>query len=186
MAARLVIIPLSKIRPFVGGSALSLYDPARQELETLAGVQPFVDTSTRHRAVTLLPSPSQPETAGQPPSPDPGTACAAARKPILEWVPARPRVHAALPAPCAPRRIPPASGTTVCSPIATERQCSRAAVSSWMCRPPRSRWSAARTTQSGAVQAESRPPGCGGPMRVIERFEGPNSRRYPARKPDGW
>jgi hypothetical protein len=29
-------------------------------------------------------------------------------------------------------------------------------------------------------------PCCGGPMRVIERFEGPNSRRYPARKPDGW
>jgi Putative transposase/Transposase zinc-binding domain len=29
-------------------------------------------------------------------------------------------------------------------------------------------------------------PCCGGPMRVIERFEGPSSRRYPARKPDGW
>jgi Putative transposase/Transposase zinc-binding domain len=29
-------------------------------------------------------------------------------------------------------------------------------------------------------------PCCGGPMRVIERFEGPGSRRYPARKPDGW
>ncbi len=29
-------------------------------------------------------------------------------------------------------------------------------------------------------------PCCGGPMRIIERFEGPNSRRYPARKPDGW
>jgi Putative transposase len=29
-------------------------------------------------------------------------------------------------------------------------------------------------------------PCCGGPMRVIERFDGPGSRRYPARKPDGW
>jgi hypothetical protein len=29
-------------------------------------------------------------------------------------------------------------------------------------------------------------PCCGGPMRVIERFEGACSRRYPARKPDGW
>jgi hypothetical protein len=29
-------------------------------------------------------------------------------------------------------------------------------------------------------------PCCGGPMRIIERFEGPGSRRYPARKPDGW
>ena len=29
-------------------------------------------------------------------------------------------------------------------------------------------------------------PCCGGPMRIIERFEGPSSRRYPARKPDGW
>jgi Putative transposase len=31
-------------------------------------------------------------------------------------------------------------------------------------------------------------PCCGGPMRVVERFEGPGSRRsYPARKPDdGW
>src|SRR5215212_5802414 len=29
-------------------------------------------------------------------------------------------------------------------------------------------------------------PCCGGPMRIIERFEGPTSRRYPARKPDGW
>jgi hypothetical protein len=30
-------------------------------------------------------------------------------------------------------------------------------------------------------------PCCGGPMRVIERFEGPCSRRYSARKPDdGW
>jgi hypothetical protein len=29
-------------------------------------------------------------------------------------------------------------------------------------------------------------PCCGGPMRIVERFEGPCSRRYPARKPDGW
>ena len=29
-------------------------------------------------------------------------------------------------------------------------------------------------------------PCCGGPMRIIERFEGPGSRRYPACKPDGW
>jgi hypothetical protein len=29
-------------------------------------------------------------------------------------------------------------------------------------------------------------PCCGGPMRIIERFEGQGSRRYPARKPDGW
>ena len=29
-------------------------------------------------------------------------------------------------------------------------------------------------------------PCCGGPMRIIERFEGPGSRRYPASKPDGW
>jgi hypothetical protein len=30
-------------------------------------------------------------------------------------------------------------------------------------------------------------PCCGGPMRVVERFEGPGSRRYPGRKPDdGW
>jgi hypothetical protein len=29
-------------------------------------------------------------------------------------------------------------------------------------------------------------PCCGGPMRIIERLPGPASRRYPARKPDGW
>ena len=29
-------------------------------------------------------------------------------------------------------------------------------------------------------------PCCGGPIRIIERFEGPGSRRYPACKPDGW
>ena len=29
-------------------------------------------------------------------------------------------------------------------------------------------------------------PCCGGPMRIIERLPGPSSRRYPARKPDGW
>jgi hypothetical protein len=29
-------------------------------------------------------------------------------------------------------------------------------------------------------------PCCGGPMLIIERLPGPNSRRYPARKPDGW
>jgi Putative transposase/Transposase zinc-binding domain len=29
-------------------------------------------------------------------------------------------------------------------------------------------------------------PCCGGPMRIIERFEGSTSRRYPTRKPDGW
>ena len=29
-------------------------------------------------------------------------------------------------------------------------------------------------------------PCCGGPMRIIERLPGPGSRRYPARKPDGW
>jgi hypothetical protein len=29
-------------------------------------------------------------------------------------------------------------------------------------------------------------PCCGGPMRVIERFEGGCWRRYSARKPDGW
>jgi hypothetical protein len=30
-------------------------------------------------------------------------------------------------------------------------------------------------------------PCCGGPMQVVERFEGPGSRRYPGRKPDdGW
>ena len=38
------------------------------------------------------------------------------------------------------------------------------------------------------LAAEDMPvcPCCGGPMRIIERFEGPYSRRYPARKPDGW
>jgi Putative transposase/Transposase zinc-binding domain len=29
-------------------------------------------------------------------------------------------------------------------------------------------------------------PCCGGRMRIVERFEGTCSRRYPARKPDGW
>jgi hypothetical protein len=29
-------------------------------------------------------------------------------------------------------------------------------------------------------------PCCGGPMRIIECLPGPSSRRYPARKPDGW
>ena len=29
-------------------------------------------------------------------------------------------------------------------------------------------------------------PCCGGPMRIVERLPGPTSRRYPARKPDGW
>jgi hypothetical protein len=29
-------------------------------------------------------------------------------------------------------------------------------------------------------------PCCGGPMRIVECFEGPGSRRYPARKPDSW
>jgi hypothetical protein len=29
-------------------------------------------------------------------------------------------------------------------------------------------------------------PCCGGPMRIIERFAGQHTRRYPARKPDGW
>ena len=29
-------------------------------------------------------------------------------------------------------------------------------------------------------------PCCGGPMLIIERLPGPTSRRYPARKPDGW
>ena len=38
------------------------------------------------------------------------------------------------------------------------------------------------------LAAEDMPvcPCCGGPMRIVERFEGPYSRRYPARKPDGW
>jgi hypothetical protein len=38
----------------------------------------------------------------------------------------------------------------------------------------------------GATKEVPACPCCGGPMRVIERFEGPYSRRYPARKPDGW
>ena len=29
-------------------------------------------------------------------------------------------------------------------------------------------------------------PCCGGPMLIVERLPGPISRRYPARKPDGW
>src|SRR5947209_13657774 len=29
-------------------------------------------------------------------------------------------------------------------------------------------------------------PCCGGPMLIVERLPGPASRRYPARKPDGW
>jgi hypothetical protein len=29
-------------------------------------------------------------------------------------------------------------------------------------------------------------PCCGGPMRIIERFDGLRSRPYPARKRDGW
>ena len=29
-------------------------------------------------------------------------------------------------------------------------------------------------------------PCCGGPMLIVERLPGPTSRRYPARKPDGW
>jgi Putative transposase len=40
----------------------------------------------------------------------------------------------------------------------------------------------------GATKEVPACPCCGGPMRVIERFEGPGSRRrYPGRKPDdGW
>jgi Putative transposase len=35
--------------------------------------------------------------------------------------------------------------------------------------------------------AEAPPcPCCGGPMLIVERLPGPTSRRYPARKPDGW
>jgi hypothetical protein len=40
--------------------------------------------------------------------------------------------------------------------------------------------------QCGATKEVPACPCCGGPMRIIERFEGPSSRRYPARKPDGW
>ena len=38
----------------------------------------------------------------------------------------------------------------------------------------------------GATKEVPACPCCGGPMRIIERFEGPSSRRYPGRKPDGW
>src|SRR5215213_6494628 len=38
----------------------------------------------------------------------------------------------------------------------------------------------------GATKEVPACPCCGGPMRIIERFEGSGSRRYPARKPDGW
>ena len=42
--------------------------------------------------------------------------------------------------------------------------------------------------ESQRLAADDMPvcPCCGGPMRIVERFEGPYSRRYPARKPDGW
>jgi Putative transposase len=39
----------------------------------------------------------------------------------------------------------------------------------------------------GATKEAPACPCCGGPMKIIERFDGPYSRRYPARKPDdGW
>jgi hypothetical protein len=38
----------------------------------------------------------------------------------------------------------------------------------------------------GAKAAVPTCPCCGGPMRIIEHLPGPSSRRYPARKPDGW
>ena len=40
--------------------------------------------------------------------------------------------------------------------------------------------------QRGARTEVPACPCCGGPMRIIERLPGPTSRRYPARKPDGW
>ena len=39
----------------------------------------------------------------------------------------------------------------------------------------------------GATKEAPACPCCGGPMQIIEHFDGPYSRRYPARKPDdGW
>ena len=100
--------------------------------------------------------------------------------------PARRRVHAPLPAPRAARTGSTASATTGCSPTATGRRCSRAAASFWTCRPPQPMATVARRNSAARAKEVPACPCCGGPMRIIERFEGPCSRRYPARKPDGW
>ena len=74
-----------------------------------------------------------------------------------------------------------------CSPTATGRRCSRAAASCWTCRPPRPRPIAGRIEERRRAKAAVPAcPCCGGPMLIIERLPGPGSRRYPARKPDGW
>ena len=52
-------------------------------------------------------------------------------------------------------------------------------------RPGRGRWRRAEE-QRRAKAAVPACPCCGGPMLIVERLPGPTSRRYPARKPDGW
>src|SRR4051794_41902093 len=43
-----------------------------------------------------------------------------------------------------------------------------------------------REERRGTKAAVPACPCCGGPMLIVERLPGPTSRRYPARKPDGW
>jgi hypothetical protein len=43
-----------------------------------------------------------------------------------------------------------------------------------------------REERRGTKAAVPACPCCGGPMLIVERLPGPASRRYPARKPDGW
>ena len=101
--------------------------------------------------------------------------------------PASRRVHAPLPAPCAPGRVPPHPALRAVRqwpPGGDARPLPRASGRA-PC-PGRGRWKRDQEKRRDATKEVSACPCCGGPMRIIERLPGPCSRRYPARKPDGW